>query len=215
MQRLADNLWVFRYPLNILGTKVGRTVTVMRLRSGQLIIHSTAPFSRADVEAISALGSPGWLVEATLFHDTYARKGQAAFPNVPYLHAGPNGDLLPAPAAWAGELEILLVDGMPKVREHVFLHRPSRTLITADLVFNFGPQASGWTRWFFRNVAGTGDFPGMSRMFRFFIKDRAAFKRSAETMLDWDFDRVIVAHGDIIETNGKQKLKAALKRALG
>src|SRR5690349_8438566 len=119
MQRLADNLWILRYPLTMLGTQVGRTVTLIRLRSGQIVIHSTAPFSRTDVEAIRALGSPAWLVEATLFHDTYAREGQAAFPDIPYLSASlPTGNLIPPPAAWAGELEVLLLDGMPKVREH-------------------------------------------------------------------------------------------------
>ena len=30
-------------------------------------------------------------------------------------------------------------------------------------------------------------------------------------MMDWDFDRVIVGHGDIIETGGKARVAAALQ----
>jgi hypothetical protein len=33
------------------------------------------------------------------------------------------------------------------------------------------------------------------------------------TILEWDFDRIIVGHGDVIHTSGKPKLAAALKAA--
>jgi hypothetical protein len=32
-------------------------------------------------------------------------------------------------------------------------------------------------------------------------------------ILAWDFDRVIVGHGDVIERGGKEKLRAALAAA--
>jgi hypothetical protein len=38
MKQLADNLWIKRYPLSVLGTDHGRTVTILRLRSGKLIV---------------------------------------------------------------------------------------------------------------------------------------------------------------------------------
>ena len=216
-QKVAENIWVLRFPLSLLGTRLGRTVTVIRLDSGELVIHSTAPFAPADVTAIKALGRPAWLVEATLFHDTYAEAGRAALPNIPYLVPdgfpvvrGGTSPLHTPPHAWAGDLAMLPLDGMPKVREHVFLHLPSRTLIVADLVFNFGPQATAWTRWFFRWPAGIREYPGMSRLFRACVRDRAAFTRSVSRMMQWDFDRLIVGHGDIIESDAKPRLAAAL-----
>jgi hypothetical protein len=226
LKNVANELWVLRFPLALLGTQIGRTVTVLRLRTGQLILHSTAPFSAADVTAIRALGQPAWIVDATLFHDTFARDGRAAFPDIAYF--APEGfrpsfgttnaaSLEPGllsspPPEWAGQVDVLQLDGMPKVREHVFLHRATRTLIVADLVFNFGPRSSAWTRWFFRWPGGIRQFPGMSRLFRASIRDRAAFARSIETMLQWDFDRLIVGHGEIIESGAKAKLAAALGR---
>lgn len=45
------------------------------------------------------------------------------------------------------------------------------------------------------------------------VKDRAAFESSLGTILGWDFDRVIVGHGDVIESGGKAKLRAALEAA--
>jgi hypothetical protein len=218
-REVADGIRVFHFPLKLLGTQMGRRTTVIRLRTGELVIHSTGPFSESVLKAIHALGRPAWLVEATLFHDTFAAIGCAAFPGVPYLappgfRAASAQPLLPEPpAGWAGELEILELEGMPRVREHVFFHRPSRTLIVADLVFNFGPQSTRWTRWFFQRLGGVRSFPGMSRLFRLSIKDRAAFAASVERMLAWDFDRCIVAHGDIIESNAKAVLRSALAKA--
>ena len=45
------------------------------------------------------------------------------------------------------------------------------------------------------------------------VKDKAAFESSQATIRDWDFDRVIVGHGDVIEFEGKVKLHAALAAA--
>ncbi|MDQ3624064.1 MAG: hypothetical protein M3463_16525 [Verrucomicrobiota bacterium] len=218
MRAIAENLWVLRFPLRLFGTKIGRTVTLIRLRNGELVIHSTAPFTWADVSLIAGLGKPGWLVDATRLHGTFARQGHAAFPTLPYLApegfsriAGVRtGSLGAPPAAWSGELDVLRLEGMPKVQEHVFFHRPSRTLVAADLIFNFGPDTSAWTRTFMRCVAGLKCYPGMSRFFRMTIRDRRAFGQSVRTMMEWDFDRVIVAHGEIIEKDGKRRVAEAL-----
>ena len=214
MQQLAENLWLMRFPLRLVGTEIGRTVSIIRLRSGDLVIHSTAPFATDDVKGIAKLGTPKWLLDVTLFHDTCAKGARAMFPSAAYL--APEGfpyasqRLIPPPPEWDGELEILELAGMPAVREHVMFHKPSRTLIVADIVFNFGPNASPWTRFFFRFAAGVRTFPGMSRMFRFSIRDPDAFRASVRKMFEWDFDRLIVAHGEMIASDAKAKLGAAL-----
>ncbi|HEY5812104.1 MAG TPA: hypothetical protein VIT23_05585 [Terrimicrobiaceae bacterium] len=218
MKQLDENLWVENYPLTVLGTTHGRTVTIIRLQSGRLVVHSMGPFSSNDSGQIRALGEPSWLVEAMLLHDTFAQQGRETFPGVPFL--GPEGfaevvnfpilPLLPAPAEWTGELEVLAVAGAPRLKEHVFLHIPSRTLIVADLVFNFPRDESGWDRFFHRYVAGIKRYPGLSRIFRLCIKDRSAFRTSMSAILSANFDRIIVGHGRVIERDGKALLSRAL-----
>lgn len=217
MQTVAENLWILRYPIAMLGVQEGRTVTIIRLASGDLVIHSTAPFTTSDISAIKSLGHPAWLVDSTLFHDTFAAAARAALPNVPY--AAPEGfrpasanmiSLRTPPKAWAGELDVIPVEGVPRLREYAFYHRPTRTLIVADLVFNFGPTAPAWTRWFFRWIAGVPEFPGISRLYRFSIRDRQAFAGSIHRIMQCDFDRLIVGHGDSIESGAKPKLAHAL-----
>jgi hypothetical protein len=85
MKQLAENLWVKHYPLALLGTDLGRTLTIIRMSSGRLALHSMAPFSATNLAEIRTLGEPSWLVEAMLLHDTYTRQGRDAFPNIPFL----------------------------------------------------------------------------------------------------------------------------------
>lgn len=218
---LAENLWLASYPLSVLGTQHGRNVTLIRLASGKVVVHSMAPFTAAEVGEMQALGPASWLVEAMLLHDTYAREGRDAFSGVPFL--GPPGfsevvgfstsPLLPTPREWVGEIEVFAIGGAEKLKEHVCLHVPTRTLIVADLVFNFATNERGWDRFFHRYLAGFKRYPGMSRIFRICIQDRAAFRASLVPIMAADFDRIIVGHGSVIERDGKALLARALADA--
>jgi hypothetical protein len=92
------------------------------------------------------------------------------------------------------------------------LHVPSRTLILTELVFNFGDEPI-WTELLLRIGVGREHHPGMSRPMKAGVKDEAAFQSSLTTILGWDFDRVIVGHGDVIETDARAKLCASLEAA--
>lgn len=219
MQQIAENVWILRYSLPLLGHDLGRVVTLIRLRSGKLVIHSTAPFSAEDVAAIGQLGEPTWLVDATLFHDSFAKEAQRAFPKLLYL-APPRFEevatvetlpLAPAPNEWAGELEVIPLAGMPKVQEHVLFHLPSRTLIVCDFFFNFGVSGSAWRRFVVRHVMRLQKGIGMSLFFRLMIRDRAAFRESVRPILALNFDRIIVGHGDVIEADAQRILGQELE----
>ena len=83
MQAIAENLWTLQYSLTKLGVHINRTVTIIKLRSGELVIHSTGPFSPEDVAAINALGQPAYLVEAINAHDTFATRDARRSPASP------------------------------------------------------------------------------------------------------------------------------------
>jgi len=154
-RQISDDVAVMSFPWRTLGIDFKRNVTLLRLSDGRLIIHSTAPFSREDVAAIQRFGEPAWLVEATLMHDTFAKEGRPAFPHLPYL--APDGfekvsgistqSLDPPPSHWAGEIDVLRIDGN-RMNEHTFFHRRSHTLVVADLFFSFPAETRGWPGFF-------------------------------------------------------------------
>jgi hypothetical protein len=220
VQHIAENLWLQRYPLTLLGLQIGRNVSVIRLASGKLIIHSTAPFTAEDVAKIHALGEPAWMLDVTRFHDSCAGDGRAAFPDVAYLvpETFPNreqlraGTLRDAPAEWAGEVELRRIEGMPKVQEFAVFHRRSRTLIVGDLLFNFPEDATWWTKFVARWLLRLDRLAGMSLVFRSMIQDKAAFRRSLDEIFAWDFGRVIVGHGEVVERGGEALLRRVVER---
>lgn len=221
MNQLARNLWIKSYPLSVLGTQHGRNVTFIRLASGRVVIHSTGPFTTRDVAQIRSLGAVSWLLEAMLLHDTYARTARDLFSGTPFL--APPGfseavkfsttPLLPAPLEWKGELEVFALEGIPRLKEYICLHVPTRTLIVADLVASFSDDERGWDRFFHRSIAGFKRYPGMSRIFRMCIRDRPAFRKSLEPIMAADFDRIIVGHGTVIERDGRALLTRGLADA--
>ncbi len=222
IQQIAPDLWLIGYPLKTLGADLRRNVSIIRLLSGKLVIHSTAPFSPEDVAGINQLGEPGWLIDTLLRHDTFAKEGRAAFPDIPYLAPADFSQdldfktepLLPPPAEWTGELDVLEIAGAPEFGEHVVLHRASRTLIVADLVINFGPGQGIWSEILLNVASVHGEHaPGVTKPFKKAITDEEAFKASVGQLLAWDFDRIIVGHGEVLETGAREKLRAALHEA--
>ena len=217
---VAENLWTLQYPLSMMGAPIGRTVTIIRLGGGKLVIHSTAPFAAEDVAAIKELGEPGWLLDVTNIHDTFAKEAVAAFPGIPYLAPEgfseaakvPTQPLSAPPAEWGDELEALELAGKAEMaREYVVFHRPSRTLIVADLAFHVTEDASVGLRLYASVVlkGGHSHDTAMPAPQKWATRDKEAFERSLEQMMAWDFERVITGHGDVPETD-----RAALVEAL-
>jgi hypothetical protein len=99
----------------------------------------------------------------------------------------------------------VLVGGFQFANEAVFFHRASATLIVTDLAFNFGANSPPLTRAFIR-LAGSYGEVGPSLLERLLVRDRSAFRKSLERILEWPFERVVVAHGDVSESDGRAEL---------
>ncbi len=217
-RQIADDVVVMSFPFRVFGIDFKRNVTLLRLGDGRLVIHSTAPFREEDILAIHGFGKPAWLVDATLMHDTYAKAGRAAFVGVPYL--APEGFAAVSGVAtqsinagssdWAGEIDVLKLEGTRK-HEHALFHRRSRTLVVADLFISFAPGTRGWARFFARRIMGLpATLFGVNRFFRFLISDKEAFARSVRQMLEWNFERIVVAHREPLLTGAKPAVANAL-----
>lgn len=223
MISLSENLWLLSFPLKILGVDIRRNVTIIRLASGKLLIHSTAPFSEEDLAAIRMLGEPGWLVEGMVDHDTFSSEGHAAFPEIPFLAPEKFGErvdfpvtsLQNPPPEWLPEIEVIRINGIPKMDEHVFFHRPSGTLVVCDLLFNFPEIPSLWAKLLLTPALGLNLSPGFSKRLRMAIQDREAFSESLREILALPIRRIVPGHGEVLEEDAKERARGALaKRGL-
>lgn len=180
-RQIAEDVAVLSFPLRAFGIDFGRNVTLMRMRDGRLVIHSTADFSADDVQAMRRFGEPAWLVDATVMHDTFAKPARAAFPRLPYLAPGEftkasgvtTHSLVSPPSEWVGEIDVLPIAGLRLPNEHAFYHRRSRTLVVADLLFHFSAETRGWARFFARHFMRLPRLRGISAFFRLMIRDRS------------------------------------------
>jgi hypothetical protein len=217
LQPVATNVWVIDFPLRVGGLQLGTRTTVVRLASGGLWLHSPGPLQPELITAVSALGPVQALVAPNAMHHLFLAQNVRSFPRAA-LYVSPA--LLPKlkeifscellsdepPPLWHSEISQHLVRGLPKLQEVVFLHHASRTLVLTDLAFHIRHSDSRFTRLFMRLNGAYGHF-GPSRIFRFLVKDRAALRTSLNRLQEWDFDRVIVSHGEVLERGGKQAMQ--------
>ena len=192
-------------------------MTVLRLGNGQLVLHSPVPISHELREELDSLGPVGFIVVPQA-HGKFAAQASHGFPGA-QLMAAPrppwrrkslsfHASLADQPpAAWAGQVESLLVLGF-RLHEVVLFHRSSRTLVLTDLCFNIQHSSSRVARLFFQ-ANGMWQRFGPSRMIRQLVSDRPAFRRSLEHVLRWDFERIVPGHGNVIEHGGPAALRTA------
>ena len=216
---LAPNLWVATRPLKLWVGDIGARMTVMRLRDGGLVLHSPVALDPGTHAALDTLGPVRWIIGPSKVHHLFLSQYTAAYPAAALCGAPglveKRTDLRFAHvlddalrAVWAGELDHLPFEGAPRMNEVVFLHPASRTLILTDLAFNLPPGAPDRARVFHALVGAVGRF-GPHRIARAAIRDKQAARRSVERILAWDFDRVVVSHGLVLETGGKRAMETA------
>lgn len=219
LQQLHPDLWVCRVPYWAMGVPIGRQLVAVRLPGGGLWIHSPIPVTPELRAELAALGEVRHVIGPNRWHDECLREFQAEHPAA-LFHAAPGLAAVKRDVRfgaeladtqhpdWAGVLEQHLVGGMPRMNEVVFFHPASRSLVIADLAFNFGPDGPWWFALLMRTNGLWGRF-GPTSLEKWMMRDKVAVRASLDRILAWDFDRVIVGHGRNVETDGKRVFREA------
>lgn len=218
LRQLDQNLWVAEQRQRFYGLEVGSRMTVIRLADGSLLLHSPIGLVPELRRELDALGKVRFAVAPNRVHHLHAGDVARAYPGTKLWAAGgverkrPDleiegvlGDEPPDP--WRDEVGQVRFRGRPFENEVVFFHRASRTLLLCDLAFNFGPRAPLATRLLMTLLGGYGKFRP-TRIDWLLIRDRRAARESLERILEWDFDRIIIAHGEILERGGPAALRS-------
>ena len=222
VEQLAADLWVVNRPfqLPVVKAGVGTRMTIVRLMDGNLFLHSPVKLDQRLRQAVAEFGEVRAIVAPSRVHHLFVGDYRAAYPHAT-LYGAPGlaekrrdikfdavlTDV--APDLWRGQLEQHVFRGAPVLNEVVFFHRGSRTVIFTDLIFNLPASARKYAPVFFWLLDAPGKF-GPHRFIRArAIRNRAAARQSVDRILRWDFERVIVSHGDVLDTGGRERVAAA------
>jgi hypothetical protein len=216
--RIHEDRWTYSVDLGLAMANPDRRMVAVRRDRSRWALISPVPLDAAARAELLEKGEVEALIVPTAFHNAFVPESCDAFPDaVSYLTRGAErvgveknrrrrlpGDL---PPEWVEALDPVLLDGMPRGNEVVFHHRSSRTLLVSDLCFEFDRRSPAGTRFLFRLF---GAYPGLrkSRLFRLMIRNREAFRCSFDSLLERHFDRVVMSHGIIVESDGQQRLQA-------
>ena len=212
----GPNLWCATHSLTMPGgVHFSVRMTVARLSDGGLLLHSPVSIDDALAAELDELGPVVSLVAPNKLHHLYLTAAQERYPEATTWGAPGLAEKVPAlridhtlhaqPAPWASDLEPLLIDGIPWMNETVFLHRASRSLIVTDLFFHFHSVPNWQSRLLF-TLLGVLGRAKQSPLVRMQTRDKGAAAASARQVLAWDFDRVIMAHGDVLEDDAKSRM---------
>jgi hypothetical protein len=211
----APSLWTADAPLSFLGLRVGTRMTVVKLADGTLLVHSPialTPELRAEVDA---LGDVAHIVAPTTYHHLFAGPWKQAYPRARL--AGSKGlqkkrsDLrFDGEVAAMPGLELVRIDGS-MLEETVLVHPATRTIITSDITENFDQPVDHLPTRLYLKAMGTYGKIGWPKVLRMAYRDRKAARRSVDRLLEHEFDRVILAHGNPIETGGKPAIRSTFE----
>ena len=216
-------IWLFDYPIRYAGVTFNARTTLLRLADGRVMIHSPGPMDEGLRREVEALGEVSFIVAPGNYHHLYVKACQQAFPKAE-THICPgieqkqpslSFDAFLAdrpPASWADEVEHVLVRGSRFMWEVAMFHRPSRTLLLVDLIENFNdhtPGTNATLRFWFKHVFCMWNRARPAPEYQMGWRDKAAARASLERILAWDFDRIVVSHGELIDTDAKRIARLA------
>jgi hypothetical protein len=197
-------------------------MTVVRLSGGDLLLHSPTRCNAETTDALSRIGRVTDIVAPNKFHDLFLDAWLAAVPEARlWIPSGTDGKFPRGSrtrllsdckdATWREELACVPLKGMSRLEESAFYHRPSKSVIVADLLFNIQTDA----RLAMRMAARLGGFYrrlAMPRDIRWwYVSSRDALKESIRTIMNFQFENVVVGHGANVLRNGKAKFEMAFQ----
>jgi Domain of unknown function (DUF4336) len=222
----GENIWIVdAKPIRSMGITLPVRMTIVRLGSGDLWLHSPTAFSPGLLRRVEEIGAVRHLVAPSIAHWTYLADWQKACPGAttwgaPNLRRRLQFKLSKVrldhelrenpPEQWSGEILQTIVPGLG-YREVAFLHVQSRTLMLTDLLVNLPPgRVPAATRMYAR-LTGTraphGSTPAYLRPP--VLARRRQASAAVRRLIDWAPEQVIVSHGDCLTSDALPRLKRA------
>ncbi len=227
LEQVHDALWIAEGEnVSFHGAPYPTRSVIARLESGDLWVWSPVRLT-ADLRAdVDRLGPVRHLVSPNKLHHLYLKEWKTAYPEAalwgPQSTIKKRSDLSfseplteSPPQDWLPDIDQAWFRGSFAMDEIVFFHRPSGTAIVADLIQTFSDRFLrkhwGWFRFLARLDGLTQDQAGAPREWRLSFINRAPARRARAKALSWNCQRVIMAHGEWVRSNGHALLAKSFR----
>lgn len=233
LKPVDENIWIVDGPvvsMAMYGTTIpfSTRMTIVRLSNNELWCHSPTELTPELKVQIDAIGAVRHLISPNKIHyahiatwaEAYPAATTWASPGVRERAARQNitvsfdADLTDEPPSqWAEQIDQLIFRGSRFMDEVVFFHRASATLILADLIENFEANKVAYpVRWLLK-LSGSVDQDGKAPIdMRFtFWGRKAQARQCVQQVLQWQPEKVILAHGRWYKQNGTAELRRAFR----
>ncbi len=211
----GDGLWYQERTLRVPpGGHIPARMVIAPLSDRSLFLWSPLQLTPRLRGALDELGAVRFVVAPNTFHYLFLTDFVAAYPGAEVWGApgvaGKCGGLRftgelkdGAAGAWSKELDQQVIGPIGGFCEVAFLHRASETLLLTDLGFNLLELSRPWDRLFWGVLMDAAGRFGPSRIMRSLLRrDPELIRPQLRRIAAWDFDRILVAHGAPVESDG-------------
>ncbi|KAG8964040.1 hypothetical protein FRC05_004324 [Tulasnella sp. 425] len=230
IREVKPGVWTFSRPfLRAPFVPFGGRSTAIKLRDGSVWLLASTKADEETLNKIREIGPVKYIMAPDVVHWLNLKDFSQAFPDAKVIGVDGHELKVPPEVKFAG-----LYGKDPEGTEYgfeseisaryfshfenkdvAFCHHDSKTLIEADLLFNFPPteqyskSSESGTTWipFLGRIGPFSKFHGW--LTSSLAKDVKANAPDAKAVDEWDFDTIIPCHGNVVEGNGKEAWRAA------
>jgi hypothetical protein len=230
LKPLAEGIWwvdgpVRRMNIGPVSLPFPTRMVVIRLHGDGLWLWSPTAPTEALFAELDAIGRVEHLVSPNRFHYAAIPAWKSRYPHATAwaspgvrerarsqnIEVAFDADLSDAaPSQWAGEIDQFVFRGSRLIEEVVFLHRPSSTLLLADMVLALEQErVRPPLRWLFGlfDILWPGQTPLEVRVTAWGQKSQV--RASYQRLLEWQPRHVILGHGRCFLEDGTAQLERA------
>ena len=208
IKKIDVGVWCLESYFRSLGCRGSLRMTILETQTG-LLLYSPVALDAEIVASIRALGTVTDIVAPNLFHHMYLRQCVAAFPDANcWVPEGLSEKIGAVDGAQIIKPDLVFGNdsGIKKftltghrIKETMIFHEPSRTLLTADLLYNYQSEQYPAEKLFFWMIGNYGR-PNVAFYHRFSVKDKSSIQCMIDTVTSWPINRIVMSHGRIIES---------------
>lgn len=197
-------------------------MAVARLSDGSAWVWSPIALTQELADDVQAVGPVRHVVSPNKLHHLFLQQWAEHWPDA-RLYAPPGlarkktgvhfcADLGDQPdPSWAADIDQVVFRGSFAMEEVAFFHRASRTAIIGDLIQRFsGENLSGWKGLVMRLGGLAGECGGTPGDWRASFLRHAPARSALRTVLAWNPQRLLIAHGSCAQTGAAGIIAAAL-----